>query len=63
MGGWQKATFKEYVQEKLANYLEGMSLAMKTMFNFTNIARNTFCNITDTVLTMEYDTEFSPAAT
>jgi hypothetical protein len=61
MGWWQGATFKEYIQEELANYLEEMSLAMKTKFNFMNIAGNAFSDITDTVLTMDYNTEFSPA--
>jgi hypothetical protein len=42
MGQWQGATFKEYIREELANYLEGMSMAMKTKFNFINIAGNAF---------------------
>jgi hypothetical protein len=63
MGRWWGATFKRYIWEELANYLEGMSLAMKTKFNFMNIAGNAFSDITDTLLTMDYNTEFSPAAT
>jgi hypothetical protein len=62
MGWLRGGTFKEYIQEELANYSEGMSLAMKTKFNFMNIAGNAFSNITDTVLTMDYNIEFSPAA-
>ncbi len=62
MGRWRGPTFKKYIQEELANYLEGMSLAMKTKFNFMNIAGHVFSDITDTVLTMDYNTEFSPAA-
>jgi hypothetical protein len=58
MGRWQGATFKEYIQEELANYLDGMSMAMKTKFNFMNIAGNAFSNITDTVLTIDYNSEF-----
>jgi hypothetical protein len=62
MGWWWGATFKECIWEELAKYFEGMSLAMKTKFNFMNIAGNAFSNITDTVLTMDYNTEFSLAA-
>jgi hypothetical protein len=63
MGRWRGGTFKEYIREELANYFEGMSLAMNIKFNFMNIAKNAFSNITDTVLTMGYNTEFSAAAT
>jgi hypothetical protein len=59
MGRWQGATFKEYIGEELANYSEGMSMAMKTKFNLMNIAGNEFRNIIDTVLTMDCNTEFS----
>ena len=58
MGRWRGATFKEYIREELANYSEGMSTAMKTKFNFMNIAGNAYTDITDTVLTMDYNTEF-----
>ena len=56
------ATFKEYIQEELANYTDGMSTAMKTKFNFMNIAGNEFRDIIETVLAMEYNTEFSVSA-
>jgi hypothetical protein len=36
MGQWHGATFKEYIWEELANYLDGMSMAIKTKFNFMN---------------------------
>ena len=54
--------FKEYIREELANYTDGMSTAMKTKFNFINIAGIAFRDITKTVLTMEYNTEFSAIA-
>jgi hypothetical protein len=59
MGRWKGATFKEYIREELANYADGMSTAMKTKFNFMNVAGNAFRDITETVLTMEYNTEFN----
>jgi hypothetical protein len=62
MGHWRSATFKEYIQEELANYSDGMSTAMKTKFNFMNIAGNAFKDIRDTVMTMDYNTEFDMAA-
>jgi hypothetical protein len=58
MGRWRGVTFKEYIQEELANYSNGMSTAMKTKFNFMNLAGNAFRDITDTVLSMEYNTVF-----
>ena len=61
MGRWKGATFKEYIREELANYADGMSTAMKTKFNFMNVAGNAFRDITETVLTMEYNTEFNHA--
>ena len=61
MGRWKGATFKEYIREELANYADGMSTAMKTKFNFMNVAGNAFRDITETVLTMEYNTEFNTA--
>jgi hypothetical protein len=61
MGRWKGVTFKEYIREELANYANGMSMAMKTKFNFMNVAGNAFRDITETVLTMEYNTEFNTA--
>jgi hypothetical protein len=59
MGRWRGGTFKEYIREELAtNYSDGMSTMMKTKFNVMNIAGNAYRDITDTVLTMEYNTEF-----
>jgi hypothetical protein len=61
MGRWRGATFKEYIREELANYSDGMSRAMKTKFNFMNVAGNAFRDITETVMCMEYNTEFLTA--
>ena len=61
MGRWRGVTFKEYIREELANYSDGMSTAMKTKFNFMNIAGNAYRDSTDTVLRMEYNTEFITA--
>ncbi len=48
-------------REELANYADGMSTAMKTKFYFMNVAGNALQDITETVLTMEYNTEFNHA--
>ncbi len=61
MGQWKGSTFKEYIREELANYADGMSTAMKIKFNFMNVAGNAFQDITEAVLTMEYNTEFNSA--
>jgi hypothetical protein len=54
MGRWRGATFKEYIQEKLASFLEGMSRKMKQKFHFVNVASNSFKNITDDLISFEY---------
>ena len=57
-GPHSKSTF----WEELADYTDGrMSTAMKTKFNFMNISGNAFPDITETVPTMEYNTEFTAA--
>jgi hypothetical protein len=58
MGQWKGATFKEYIREGLANYTNGMPTAMKTKFNFMNTAGNAFRDITEMVMTMEYNADF-----
>ena len=45
MGQWRGATFKEYIQEELACYVQGMSRDMKRKFNFVNITGNAFTEI------------------
>ncbi len=45
MGQWRGATFKEYIQEELACYVQGMSWDMKRKFNYVNIAGNAFTEI------------------
>ena len=37
MGIWQGATFKEYIQEQLESYSEGMTTNMKRNFKFVNV--------------------------
>jgi hypothetical protein len=62
MGRWRGATFKEYIRKELANYSDGMLRAMKTKFNFMNVAGNAFRDITKMVMFMEYNTKFLTAA-
>jgi hypothetical protein len=54
MGRWHGATFKEYIQEELASFLEGMSKQMKQKFHFVNVAGNSFNNITDNPVATNY---------
>jgi hypothetical protein len=61
MGRWRGTTFKEYIQEELAFFSEGMSKSMKTKFNFVNIAGNAFNTITDDLIDREYDVNVSAA--
>ncbi len=62
MGRWQGATFKEYIQEELACFSEGMSKSMKKKFDFVNIAGNAFNTITDDLIDREYKINVSAAS-
>ncbi len=55
MGCWRGATFKEFIREELACFLEGMSTSMKKQFNFVNITGNAFNTITDDLIEREYE--------
>ncbi len=50
MGRWRGATFKEYIREELATYSRNMSQDMKRMFNFVDIAGNSFTEIPHSTL-------------
>ena len=54
MGRWWRATFKEYVRDKLACFSSGMSWDMKQKFGFINISGNAFSDITDAWVNAEY---------
>jgi hypothetical protein len=55
MGCWRGATFKEYIHDELACFMEGMSTSMKKQFNFVNITGNAFNTITDNLIKKEYE--------
>jgi hypothetical protein len=54
MGRWRGATFKEYIREQLACYLEGMTKAMKRNFKFVNVHGNSYYDVTSTCVLSEY---------
>ena len=62
MGCWRGATFKEYIHEELACFLEGMSTSMKKQFNFVNITGNAFNTITDDLIEREYEVNLLAAS-
>jgi hypothetical protein len=61
MGRWRGATFKDYIREELACFLEGMSRSMKRTFDFVNIAGNSFNTITEDLIDKEYEVNVSTA--
>jgi hypothetical protein len=61
MGRWRGATFKEYIQEELVCFSEGMLTSMKKKFNVVNIAGNAFNTITDNLIDREYEINVSAA--
>jgi hypothetical protein len=54
MGRWRGVTFKEYIQEELAFFSDGMSRKMKQKFQFVNVAGNSFKDITDDLISSMY---------
>jgi hypothetical protein len=61
MGWWFGATFKEYIQEELVCFSEGMPTSMKRQFNFVNITGNVFNTTTDELIEQEYEINVSAA--
>jgi hypothetical protein len=62
MGRWCGTTFKEYIREELACFLEGMSTSMKKQFNFINIIGNAFNTITNNLIEREYEVNVSASS-
>ena len=62
MGRWRGATFKEYIQEELVCFSEGMLTSMKKKFDFVNIAGNAFNTITDNLIDREHEINVSAAS-
>ncbi len=62
MGRWRGATFKEYIQEELVCFSEGMMTSMKKKFDFVNIAGNAFNTITDNLINREHEIKVSAAS-
>jgi hypothetical protein len=62
MGRWRGATFKEYIQEELVCFSEGMLTSMKKKFDFVNIAGNAFNTITDNLINREHEIKVSAAS-
>jgi hypothetical protein len=63
MGRWRGETFKEYVREQLSIFSDGMSRSMSKMFGFVNIEGGACHDISNTVVTMEYNAHVSTGAT
>jgi hypothetical protein len=56
MGRLRGATFKEYVQNKLACFSSAMSRDTKTKFGFVNVSGNAFSDITASCINADYST-------
>ncbi len=54
MGRWRRATFKEYIQNELASFSEGISMDMKQKFGFVNVSGNVFSDIMDACINTNY---------
>ncbi len=59
MGRWHGATSKEYIQEELAFFLEGMPCSMKQKLQFANVAGISFNTITDDLISTDYNVNIS----
>jgi hypothetical protein len=54
--------FKEYIQEELTCFSQGMSKSMRKKFDFVNVAGNAFNTITDDLINREYKINVSAAS-
>jgi hypothetical protein len=59
MGRWHGATFKQYIQEELACFLEGISRSMNQKLQFANVAGNSFNTFTDDLISTDYNVNVS----
>jgi hypothetical protein len=55
MGRRRGVTFKEYIREQLACYLEGVTTKMKRNFKFVNVHGNAYHDVTSTFVLLEYN--------
>jgi hypothetical protein len=62
IGRWRGATFKEYIQEELVCFSEGMLTSMKKKFDFVNIAGNALNTNTDNLIDREHEINVSAAS-
>ena len=65
LGRWRSITFMEYIRESLSTFSEGISDKMKKCFGFTSLEGGAFQDVTEEVMTMEYNenvTEVAAAA-
>ena len=51
MGRWIGKTLKEYIQEELHCFAEGMSTAMNQYFKFINISGGAYIKLVDVTIT------------
>jgi hypothetical protein len=61
MSRWCGATFKEYIREELACFLDRMSTSMKKQNEFVNVAGNAFSKTTDELMERDYNVNVSTA--
>jgi hypothetical protein len=62
MGRWRGETFLEYIQESCATFSEGISTKMKKNFGFVSLESGVYNDVTDVVLTSEYNVNPSAAS-
>lgn len=59
LGRWRGETFKEYIREQLSDFSDGMSKSMQKRFGFVNVEGGAYCDITTTVVGMDYNVAVS----
>lgn len=62
MGQWRSAMFKEYIQEELSCFSNGISTKMKTKFNFVDISGGVFHDSTPFIINQPYTTTLATSA-
>ena len=59
---WVRWTFKEYIRDELACYLDGMLINMKRTFKFVNVSGNAYRDVTATAECMDVEHNVNCAA-
>jgi hypothetical protein len=62
MGRWRGETFLEYIRESLSDFSAGMSKKMSKCFGFVCLEGGVYSDVTEEMLTRDYELNVSAGA-